>query len=61
MGRLDRTIAARTDIGVTSGTEFTKWAKPAEFTRTIATFTSDKEEVAKEARRHTDAQLSKPS
>lgn len=43
------------DIEVTSGTEHTEWVKRVEFPKRIAYFASDKNEVTKEVKRHTDS------
>lgn len=47
-------MAAATDSNIISGTECTKWVKPAEFLGKIVPFASDKKEAPRRIRGHVD-------
>lgn len=53
--RMTRALVAEMDIGSPWGTEYTKWVKPVEFPSTIAPFSCDNDDAAKELMRHTDS------
>lgn len=52
--RLARTVADGTSIDTTLGMEYTEWVEFETFPEGIALFSSDKEQGAREAKRHTD-------